>query len=207
MATVSVNVPNVAGVPNVNFAAGFTQPALLTQDLVSQFSAVFGPQWGIFLSGAPVITAESVIGFEYRAEWTISDYPVEQGQFESYDKVLTPFLAKVRFSSGASPQSRTNLLTSVAAAAATLNQYDVSTPEFTYIGCNITHYDYRRISNQGVGLVVVDVWVSQVLVQTAGGLNATSVQNPASASSAQNGFVTPQSSSSGVVFPSTSSFG
>src|SRR5258706_2537341 len=111
------NVPLVAGVPPINAVLDFSLPIALTQDVVSQFSAIFGPQWGIFLGGSPVIVAESVVGFEFRNDWTISDYPVEGGVFESYDKVLLPYLAKVRFASGSSPQARESLLAQVAAAA------------------------------------------------------------------------------------------
>ncbi len=192
-----VNVPQVPGVPSVNFAPGFIQPVLLLQDLVSQFSAVFGPQWGIFQNGVSIITAESVTGFEFRADWTISDYPVEGGVFESYDKVTAPFLAKVRFASGSSPQARNQLLAGIDAVAGLsgvpaggqLPIYDIVTPEFTYVGCSISHYDYRRSAHQGVGLIVVDVWVSQVLQQNTGGLAASQVQNPASADPQHGGQV------------------
>lgn len=191
MATI-VNVPQAAGVPAVNFAPAAVAPVLLTQDLVSQFSAVFGPQWGIFQGGVPVITAESVIGFDFRNDWTISDYPVEGGIFESYDKVLQPFLAKVQFASGSSPTAREALLASIAAIAPTLTIVDVVTPEFTYSSANISHYDYRRKSSQGVGLVVVDVWLTQVIQQNTGVLGASQVQNPASADAQSNGTVQAQ---------------
>ena len=183
------NIPNVPGVPPVAFAPGFIQPVLLVHDIVSQFSAIFGPQWGIFLGGVPVITAESVTGFEFRGEWTISDYPVEGGQFESYDKVLAPYVAKVRLASGSTPQAREALLASVAAAAATLDLYDVVTPEFTYLSCSITHYDYRREAQRGVGLIVIDVWLAQVIQQNSGTLNAANAQNPSSSDPVQNGAV------------------
>ena len=61
--------------------------------------------------------------------------------------------------------------------AKTLDLYDVVTPEITYLSCSISHYDYRRTSSQGVGLVVVDVWVSLVIVQNAGTMTASSVVN------------------------------
>lgn len=188
--TFLVNVPDVPGVPAVSFAPGSDiLPTLLTGDLVTQFSAVFGPQWGIFLNGQSVITAESVTGFEFRNDWTISDYPVEGGVFETYDKVLLPFLAKVRFASGSSTQARSDLLTAIAVAAASFDIYDVVTPEFTYIGCNISHYDYRREAQKGLGLIVVDVWLSQVIVQNTGGLSAGNVQNPSSADPQNQGNV------------------
>lgn len=187
-----VNVPDVAGVPPVAFAPGASNlPTLLTGDLVSQFSAVFGPQWGIFLNGVAVITAESVVGFEFRNDWTISDYPVEGGVFESYDKVLLPFVAKVRFASGSSAEARQQLLEAVAAAAASLDLYDAVTPEFTYTSCNISHYDYKREAERGVGLIVIDVWLSQVIQQNAGTLSASQVQNPASADNVSGGSVQP----------------
>jgi len=194
---VPVNVPQVLGVPPVNFAPNFATPVLLVQDLVSQFSAVFGPQWGIFLGGEPVILAESVTGFEFRNDWTISDYPVEGGVFESYDKVLLPYLAKVRFASGSTDAARTALLEQVAAAAATLDLYDVVTPEFTYFSCSISHYDYKRAANQGVGLIVIDVWVSQVIQQNAGTMTSATVQNPASADLTHMGLVSPQQADTG----------
>ena len=186
-----VNVANAPGVPAVAFNTSLAVPELLTNDQVSQFSAVFGPQWGIFLNGAVVITAESVVGMEQRVEYTVSDYPIEGGVFESYDKVLVPFLAKVRFASGSSVEAREALLNSINAAVGTLSLYDVVTPEFTYSGCTISHYDYRREAEKGVGLIVIDVWLTQVIVQNSTGLSASQVQNPASADSSQGGLVQP----------------
>lgn len=207
MPVLPVNVPMVAGVPSVNFAAGFILPTLLTQDAVTPFASVYGPQWGIFQSGALVITAESVTGWEFRNDWTISDYPVEGGQFESYDKVLLPFLAKVRFASGSTSSARASLLSQVAAAAAAVAVYDAVTPEFTYLSCSIAHYDYRREASRGVGLIVIDVWLSQIIQQNSGTLTAAGVQNPASADPSQNGLVQPQSSSqSNVTFPPVQDF-
>lgn len=190
-----VNVPDVAGIPPVAFASpgGNSLPTLLTGDLVSQFSAVFSPQWGIFQGGSLVITAESVVGFEFRNDWTVSDYPIEGGVFESYDKVLTPYLAKVRFASGSTSQARADLLSQVAAAAQVTGGqnpvYDVVTPEFTYLSASISHYDYRREAQKGVGLLVIDVWLSQVIQQNTGSLLASAVTSPSSADFVSGGVV------------------
>lgn len=209
-----VYVPNVPGVPAVNFAPTnlFTAAVgTITQifaDTVNQFSGIFSPQWGIFDSdtGAPVVIAESVVGYEFRNDWTVSDYPVEGGLFQSYDKVTLPFVAKVRFSAGSTEQTRYNLLTSVAAAAAVVPGeqpiYFVSTPEYVYQQAVITHYDYRRTAQQGVGLIVVDVWLTQVVPTAESPMTAGTVQNPSSAASAQGGQVTPDTSN--ISFPSGS---
>src|SRR5215469_5882183 len=43
--------------------------------------------------GLPTIfpVAASFVDVEYKQDWPISDYPVEQGGFQSYDKVRLPF--------------------------------------------------------------------------------------------------------------------
>jgi hypothetical protein len=162
---------------------------LLVSDAVSIFAgALFGQQWGIFLDGAPVVVADNVLSVEYRQQWALSDYPVEQGAFETYDKVQTPFDARVRFSSGGSPSNRQALLDSIAAIAGDYNFYDVATPEAIYPSCNITHYDYRRTSSNGMGLITVDVWLLEVRITTSQGLSST--KDPSSASQVNGG--TPQ---------------
>ena len=85
-----VAVPNVPGVPAVFFAPNSpVTPAVLTADLIlDPFYAT--PQWGLYQGGAPVIIAETVTAVDYRKEYTISDYPVEEGGFESFDKVELP---------------------------------------------------------------------------------------------------------------------
>src|SRR6185312_15922270 len=42
-------------------------------------------------TSAPVIVPDTVPRFEYRGEARVSDYPVEQGAFASYNKVQVPF--------------------------------------------------------------------------------------------------------------------
>ena len=184
------NVPNVAGVPALNFAPGFSQGlALLSSDAASYFSAQFGPQWGIFRGGAPVVVADSVIGIEYRKESSLSDYPLEQGAFETYDKVQLPYDARVRFSSGGSEANRAALLASIKAVADDYNLYDVVTPEATYTSVNIMHHDYRRTARNGLGLIQVDVWCLQVRITGSGTTSAT--QTPDASGLHNNGTVQP----------------
>ena len=153
-------VPNAPGVPALltGFSASVVIPDLLTADLVFGFGTNPGPVWGVFgPNGSPVISADTVLSLDYKQEWVIADYPLEQGAFETYDKVATPFEARVRFVSGGSEANRSMLLSSIAAIAGDRNLYDVVTPEAIYPSCNIQHYDYRRTSTNGVGLIAVDV--------------------------------------------------
>ena len=188
------NVPNVPGVPPL-----FRQPGLsfnnvqpLSADTIGTFGQPGIPQWGIFRNGNPVVIADSVQSIEYRQDWQISDYPLEQGAFESYNKVSTPFDAKIRFATGASEQDRQDLLKSIEAIANTLDLYDVVTPERTYQSTNILHYDYHRTSYNGVGLLQVDIWLNEIRVNAVATFSNT--QAPASADPVNDGTVQTQDS-------------
>lgn len=139
---------------------------LLTRDLIGEIAPP-GAQWGIFSGGSAVVTADNVVAFDYKQEWSISDYPVERGAFESYDKVSLPYDARIRFTAGGNVAKREALLTSIAAIAGTTNLYDVVTPEYIYTSVTISHYDYRRTARSGLGLLQVDVWCLQVNQNTA----------------------------------------
>ena len=181
------NVPNVDGVPSIAFAGAFaTGLNLLTSDLLGGFGGV-SAQWGIFLNGAAVVTANNVMGVEYRAEWAISDFPVEEGGFESFDKVQLPFDVRVRFCSDGTPAGRAALLNSLDAIDGDLNLYDVVTPEFVYSSVNIAHVDYRRTAQNGVGIIQAEVWLLRVNVNTQSGVTTASIS--------PNGTATPAASS------------
>jgi hypothetical protein len=170
------NVPALPGVPSLPRAPGassFVGLVLLTVDAVASLFGVGVTRWGIYLDGVPVFLGESTVSFEYKQDWSISDYPVEQGGFQSYDKVQLPFDVRVKIAAGGSAANRQELLNTLEAASNTLDLYDVYTPEKIYRSCNITHVDYRRTASNGVGLIIADVWLTEIR-ETA----ATTIANP-----------------------------
>lgn len=179
-------IPDVEGVPPLlnNFPPA--APALLLADAVlsSEFSAAQG--WGVYLGGVPVVEFKSFLGIDFRQGWAISDYPVENGAFESYDKVDLPYDARVRFASGGSAQERTALLESVHSIAETLQFYDVVTPEVVYLNCNVQHYDYRRSNTNGAGMITIELWLLEIRVVPKRGAD---VRFPNLASPLSDGFV------------------
>ncbi len=179
------DVPNVAGVPALarDPNAVVDVIAMLTQDASISFGAPVDDQWGIFLDGSPVVQADSVVSFSYKQDWAIADYQVEQGGFESYDKVERPFDVRVRYSAGGDDANRLALLNSIAAIADDLNFYDVATPEKTYQSANVQHYDYARTSVNGVACLTVDVWLLEVReTGTATASTSGNIANPQDAS-------------------------
>ena len=113
-----MGVPNLPGVPALSsFASPAAGVVLLTADAVSLITQALYPQWGIYLNGSPILASSaqplfnlgtlinaaesllnslsfgifSVVDFAYKQDWTVSTYPVEEGGFQSYDKVQHPF--------------------------------------------------------------------------------------------------------------------
>jgi len=186
------NVPDLPGVPNIardpNAAAAVAQQ-YMTADTVGSSGHSNSVKWGVFLSGKQVVFPETFLGIDFREGWAIADYPVENGAFESYDKVDLPFDVRVRFASGGSESNRQKLLKEVHDIAGDLKFYDVVTPEIIYQNCNVQHYDYRRTARNGVGLIIIELWLLEVRVVPVRGAK---VKWPSASATFDNGGVQSQ---------------
>jgi hypothetical protein len=205
-------VPKAPGVPPmVKVFEALDVVTILAADAALLVKSFAAPSWGIFeQSGTPVIIGDSVVALDVRREYRISDYPVEQGGFASYDKVATPADVRVSFAfsgkgslltslstggalgaifTGQDPAAagRSAYLTTLEAAAATLDLYTVVTPEYNYASCNIVHFDYRREARNGATLIIVDVWLQEVRVSATAAFTQT--QTPAGADPVASGTV------------------
>lgn len=175
------DVPPFPGVPPLLRAPGSSPVVDLVLLIADAVAAVLGsaePQWGIFLDGEPLLPSDCTVSFEYKQDWTIADYPIEGGGFESYDKVQLPFDVRVTVAVGGSVSKRQALIDALDAAANTLDLYDVLTPEKVFQSCNIMHWDERRRARD-VGLLVVDVWLQEIRVNS--GTAFSNTQQPTSA--------------------------
>ena len=120
--------------------------------------------WGIYLAGVIVLEADSVVSFDYKKDWRVSEYPQEQGAFQSYNKVQTPFDVRLRLTKGGTDRERAAFFDALDAAQASLALYDIVTPEKTYSSASIEHVDYRRSAGEGMGLITADVWLKEIRV-------------------------------------------
>ncbi len=130
----------------------------------SELSAQSGPQWGLYKNGAPVVIADNVVALDFKGDYDLCDYQLEEGGFQTYNKVYVPFGVRLRFSAGGSAENRKTLIESVDAIAGDLELYDAVTPEKIYSGVNIIHQGLTRTAERGLGLVQMDVWAEQVRV-------------------------------------------
>lgn len=187
------DVPFVQGVPTLarDVSVAFDLPLLVTDLISYAFGGFEESQWGIFLNGVPVILADSVISIEYAQDWDLPSAPQEEGGFQTYNKVNSPFSVKLRFAQGGSDSDRQNFLSSIDAAVDTLDLYDVVTPEAVYQSVNLSHYDYKRTSTNGVGLIVVDVWCTEIRVTANSEFSST--KDASGAAQTNDGTVSPTS--------------
>ena len=144
------------------------------------------------LLGAPNIVpvTASTVEFEYAQDWPISNYPQEQGAFQSYDKVTLPFDVKLRLASGGDSSTRQGFLNTCLAIANSFALFDVVTPELTFTSVNCTHIDWRRNAREGAELIQVDLWFQQIAVTAA--VSFTNTQQPGDAATQSLGNVQPQ---------------
>lgn len=181
------NVPKLPGVPTLASYASFTASVLIA-DTIASITALFRTQWGAFKNGVAVIFADNVVDLSFKQDWAISSYPIEQGGFESYDKVNSPFEVRVRFSSGGSELDRQSLLKSVTTVSKSLELFDIVTPEATYPNVNLMHYSYQRAADHGAGMIVVDTWWVEIRQNAQAAFSNT--KSPSGAG-AVNGGTTP----------------
>lgn len=190
-----VDIPNLPGVPQLPSYAP-NNVILLAADVIAAFTGIFGSQWAVLLNGAQGFPYNSILDFDYKKDAPTSDYQLEDGGFQSYDKVELPFDVKVRLVSGPSEAEREALITAVRAAEKTLDLYTVVTPEQTYESCNVTHSDMKRTAVNGVGMVVIDVWFVEIRITSTSTFNNT--QQPGIAGQQNTGNVSPQTPSAQV---------
>jgi hypothetical protein len=185
-----MSFPGVPAVPST--VSLLEDVAFVVADAIGLLTGFGASPWGIFSGGEPVVQADNVVSVAYNQDWSIADFNIEDGGFETYDKVDTPFNARVRFSSGGSQANRTALLNSIAAIAGDLNQYDVVTPEQVYSSANIQGYSLLRTSTNGVGLIIVEVKLLEIRIDATATFSNT--QNPASSAKSNDGTVQPNTS-------------
>lgn len=166
------NVPPLPGVPALARSnnAQFVAAGLNIIGQLLPFS-LFGTKWGIIdKNGAAVITPDSFVDFEFREERKIPNYPIEQGSFQSYNKVAVPFDLRVTVSCSGNTlgvggrMSKQAFLEAIQKLLNSLDLVSVVTPNITYNNCNLVHVDYRREARQGATLILAQLWFQEVRI-------------------------------------------
>lgn len=196
------NVPFLPGVPQLVRSALF-QPAN-TVSLGSQAqrnlwsSSQVAPVWGIFDSnGNRVVVPDNIYAFSDRQEWRESDYTVQRGAFESYNKVIVPAENMIRMTKGGSLSDRTEFLSQIDAIAPNTTLYQIRTPEKTYLNRNVLRVELMRRSSEGAFFIEVDITLRNINEQnpqySTAAANTANAQNPPALPATNRGNVQPLS--------------
>ena len=154
------NVPLVTGVPPVLRAPGAAVTALALFGILQTIALnrlTKNLQWGLYTSKGLLVAADSVVEMEYHKENRVSDFPVIDGSFASYNKVQMPYMPTLRLTKGGTEADRRAFLSAIDAACDGLTLYSVVTPEKVYTDVTLESYDYSRRSSDSVTLLIVDV--------------------------------------------------
>jgi hypothetical protein len=172
--------------------------SLIAADVSNILGFFSGPQWGIFnLDGSIALKPDSIVSIEFSRDWRIPDYPVEQGSFQSYNKVGLPSDSRVRMTKGGSDTERYQFLMQLATLGKSETLVHVAMPEGPVIrSVNIDHYNFSRTSTNGANLLIIDVAFKEVRVTATAAFSNTAT--PSGAAQTSTGTVQPQAPSSGM---------
>lgn len=151
--------------------------------------------WGVYtLSGVLAFDVDSCLDLKFGAKAKTSDFPVEEGAFASYNKVLDPFAPKVRLVVGG-PARIAAFQVALHAALASASLFNIVTPTLTYLNVTLEGYDHDQTAENGaLSLLVVDLAYKQVreVAPAYSSLPAAKAKNPSAASKVVGGKVQPQ---------------
>lgn len=180
--------------------------------------------WAIHAAGSgdPYIVPDTVTKFEFRGERRVSDYPMEQGAFASYNKVRLPLEIRMTMvcsglnyaqqaigaaedflglNSGGGPMQRGPFLDAMDAMLDTLDLFDIVTPDRTYQGLNMEHYDFKKETSNGATMLIIEVWFREIPMTAMSAYistNSPSAADPVSAGSVKTSPLGTNPGSAGV---------
>lgn len=148
-------------------------------------------RWGIFdQSGNPALDVDTCVDIEYSNNSKVSDFPVEQGAFASYNKVRSPYEATVTVA----VSGETRMIKALAAIEAMVNStvlYHVVTPTNVYTNASVEKFSYKRSREDGAWMLSAKISLKQIReVQpkyTTVTLKAATVKKKDAATTAKDG--------------------
>lgn len=161
-------IGRLPGVPQLARALNFLIPPLLQLFPPAKPQALWhavkaAPQWGIYDEDLnKVVDPDSIWNFDYRSEARISSYPVQNGEFNSYNKVDVPFETSVHMVKGSTLEERATFLNDCQNIKESLDLFTIATPERSYLGCNVTRFMVTRRETRGAFFVEVELFFEQI---------------------------------------------
>lgn len=132
-------------------------------EIVDLFAPDFS-LWAIYATGTSeaVIVPDTVKSFAYRGEARISDYPIEQGAFASFNKVQIPYDIRAVLVCDGRKMDQGDFMTKLEQMKNSTDLFDIATPEVMYLKASLVHYDFRREARSGVTMITADCWFEEI---------------------------------------------
>lgn len=163
MSALYPDVPATPGVPNVLRLPGSIENAIVPVITDIRLALATAPQWGIFdKDGNSLIDVDSVLEVSYQEEASISDYPIEEGTFASYNKVDRPYEGRVQVVKSGLSSDRTDFLQQIETLRRSTDVCTIVTPERIYDNANVVRFDYSRRSTEGAQAIVAELHLQEI---------------------------------------------
>ena len=166
----TVYLPNLPNLPFLNWGPALPKP--LPQPLPPP------NLWGVFGLGTtnPVFDVDSCVSLDFDKSNKDSSFPVENGSFANYNKVVEPSTITIRLAVSGAARLQA-LETSLLIEVDDINLYNIRTPEYIYIGqYNLEKVKFIRTKEKGAYTLFADTtWIEIRQVAAA----YTTVQQPA----------------------------
>jgi hypothetical protein len=182
--------------PALGFAAN---PSVLWQATQS------APVWGVFDDNNNiVVNADSVSDFGWRKENRIPNFPIQQGQFATYNRVGLPGEQSITLTKGGSLSDRQNFLAQIDVIAdqQNINLYTIRTPEKSYLNVSVTRAELSRRGKDNAYYFDVELYfieIANISAQyTATQANTNNGKPPSAVSPVNQGLNNPQVPSTAV---------
>lgn len=171
---------------------------LAVADAILIYQQFQRPSWGIFNAGTNffAIIPDSIVSVDFQRQWAIASYPMEQGAFQNYNKVQFPFENRVQLTKGGSVKEKQQFLNIIESMAASLDLFDIVTPERTYYNVNVENISYDRSSASGAGLLTINLDFQEIRFNAIAKFNNTidaNASDPVSDGTVQTTAIAPQS--------------
>lgn len=148
------------GIPNLLKKAPKAIAITLLGNLLNSAYDFFfpGAKWGIYAHGSETLLMgfNSVVEMAVTGESVVSDYVIETGSFESYNKVEMPNTYNLRMSQDGSLETRSLTLDWLSAQIKDTELFDILTPEKVWQKVTLISFKNNRNSDSGAAMLVVD---------------------------------------------------
>lgn len=159
--------PRIAGIPPL-FGKVLVAAVTLGSGALQNLLDKFLPVWYIIRFDGlgrfyEALTPDNFISIDYTASQNISNYPIEQGQFATYNKINNPNQATLKVSVGGSESRKNDFLNDVEKMARSFDYFEVVAPSGTYKNLTVDRYEYRREVSGGLGVLVVTIHFVEIM--------------------------------------------